>query len=805
VTWSAVHLELGDLRRAAGDLVRARAAFSPDEPVELTFAEGLVAQKACRVVDAIRAYRATIDSGSDDPIVRFKAANNLGELLTEAGRLDEAEATLAFAADLIEGRSNTFAAATATNRGVVAVHRGDLATAQAHFARAREFATAAEVSLVECQLEEVRAARAVGLWRDAVTQLTALVECFDTPGAALLRADAQILLAEAALHIGAADLARRTSLEARDSLARQRRPADRAAAIVLGARAALAVDGDHPARPASLPHGDPARDVLGAAEAAALRRAAAVLAERGELEWAVTAWLELGRVESLRSRQPAAVAAWRRAASLAADAPVLVRASGHLARALAAPSALAARRACAAGLADLDAHRDGVTSTEQRARLAAQGRSLADLALTTLGPRAPARTLFRWFEAGRSIGQVETEVRTADPAVLDDLAALRRLSSPAAMGGVASEPDARARLVERRRLEARLRRRAWSDAVVPSARRPLDLATLVERLGSAALISYGVVGETLIAVTIARGRARRHTVGPVGPAARLARRLSLAARRLTDGRDAGAMVDRVTQEIAELDRIVVAPLAGSPVLGSASELVVIPPLPLAGLPWGSLPSLRSMPVRIAPSARLWADTASTAVDCSSRVDAALIAGPGLPHAEAEVRQLAARRPRATTLASNAATGAAAARALDGATLAHIACHGKLRTDVPLLSALELADGAFTGYDIEQIARPPLVVVLAACETGVLSAPDDDARADLLGFPSILLQRGTRAVIGATVLVPDLDTSTFMLQVHDHLLAGGTTAGALAAARQATDASSPAGLATSIAFSCFGGG
>src|SRR5262249_10944157 len=63
----------------------------------------------------------------------------------------------------------------------------------------------------------------------------------------------------------------------------------------------------------------------------------------------------------------------------------------------------------------------------------------------------------------------------------------------------------------------------------------------------------------------------------------------------------------------------------------------------------------------------------------------------------------------------AATVTSTLQALDGAALAHLACHGHFRSDSPLFSSLELADGPLNVYDLQNLRRPPGIVVLSACD------------------------------------------------------------------------------------------
>ena len=180
----------------------------------------------------------------------------------------------------------------------------------------------------------------------------------------------------------------------------------------------------------------------------------------------------------------------------------------------------------------------------------------------------------------------------------------------------------------------------------------------------------------------------------------------------------------------------------------------------------------------------------------------LVAGPGLPGAEREVRELAERYAGAQVLAGSAATAAAATKALDGSALAHLACHGRFRTDNPLFSSLELADGPLTVYDLEGLEAAPEHVVLSACDSGVSAARPGD---ELLGLLASLFALGTRSVVASVVPVPDLDTRDLMVAFHDEVRAGRPPSGALASAVDAVDPDTPSGFVTRTAFVCFGAG
>jgi CHAT domain-containing protein len=83
-------------------------------------------------------------------------------------------------------------------------------------------------------------------------------------------------------------------------------------------------------------------------------------------------------------------------------------------------------------------------------------------------------------------------------------------------------------------------------------------------------------------------------------------------------------------------------------------------------------------------------------------------------AEAEA---VARVHRVSALTGAGATSAAVMALLSGATVAHLAAHGRLSSENPLFSDIALADGPLMVYDLERLPRVPHTVVLAACESG----------------------------------------------------------------------------------------
>jgi CHAT domain-containing protein len=226
-------------------------------------------------------------------------------------------------------------------------------------------------------------------------------------------------------------------------------------------------------------------------------------------------------------------------------------------------------------------------------------------------------------------------------------------------------------------------------------------------------------------------------------------------------------------------------------------LIVVPGARTYRLPWSAL---HAAPVCIAPSGAMWARSATPVPASAGHV--VLVAGPRLPGAVAEVEAVRRLHDRPTVLTAQAATVAATTDALVGARLAHLACHGRLRSDNPSFSALELADGQLTVHELDRRGIAPTRVVLAACDSAADMTYVGD---ELLGFVSALLARGTRGVVASMVAVGDTESVGLMEQMHRCLAGGRSMPDALHAARAGLDTGDPRQFVNWCSFTAYGAG
>ena len=317
-------------------------------------------------------------------------------------------------------------------------------------------------------------------------------------------------------------------------------------------------------------------------------------------------------------------------------------------------------------------------------------------------------------------------------------------------------------------------------------------------------MEYVLHDGNLLAVTLTAGRCRLHRLAPAAEvephldAAHFGLRRMAADFGSPHGR-AGVRAALGAAGVA-LDRLLAGPLRRE--VGDRPRLIVPTGL-LHPVPWALLPSLAGVSVLVAPSAASWlrAHRRRTGDPARPRRRRVLLAaGPGLDWADSEIHQLARLYPGGHHLTGPHATVDEVTRFLDGADLAHLAAHGRLRRDNPLFSCIELADGPLTVYDLEQLTRPPRVVVLPACHSGRAAVHAGD---ETMGLVSALLALGTETVVATVAPVNDAATTDLMVRMHREMGEGRRPPEALEAARQGVDGDDPAAVAAAGSFACFG--
>lgn len=801
ITRSAVAFECGDADGARNDLVQARRHAGDAVRAEVSFADALLADMVGDVDASVEAYERALDEIEvSRPELEVKARNNLALLLLRRGDGASAERHLRTALRLAETFSPAFAAIVSESFATVAAERGETVEALRRYDEAENRLRNAELPLIDFNLSRARALLGLQLLDEAAQAAAASVSAATsaTGGSAML-AEALVTAAEIALARGLSEAAQHDAASAVEHFRSQRRPGWEAIARLVELRAAV-------------DHRDVDVDLLD--EVAEVEQQ---LAASGNRLAATAAALLQGRAAAAAGAPSRARPALVRARDGAADGPVVLRLRSAVAAASLAEldgDDSAVRRLARDGIAELTDYRAALPSAELRARAAAHGEQLAELGLRSALRSGRSESVWTWLERARAVRVVDDEVRPSELEAAPLLADLRAAEAALASSGHDEPARQQAHARRVRDLEDRIRHADWMRE--HTGRHHADAPTIARlrgvraALGGRVLVQYGILDQRLVAVVVRRSGLRTIDLGAVEPVLTSAAHLTFGLQRMaraSSGPVAEAATAAVTAELARLaDALGVGQIgvdtSGADVSAGSrgtTEVVIAPPTPLMGLPWGALPGLTDVPVRVVPSALAWHQTAAQ-VPRTRRVLA--VAGPGLAAADAEVDEVASCHVGAEVLRGPAATCTAVRSRASGARLVHLACHGRLRSDRPSFSALQLADGPLTVHDLERVREPAHHWVLAACDVGVAGRP---GAADLEGVLAVLFRRGAGGVVAATVAVPDLPTKAYMRALHDALSRGASLATAVRDARLATAAQGPAARAAAVAFSCYGGG
>lgn len=787
-TRASVQLERGAVAGARRDIANARAAADGGAICEIDAQAAIIEDAVGNLAVAAELYRAAIDRGGDAIPVEtaFTLFNNRGRILAQLGDLTGSKDALERAADIATRLGRNKRGYAAHNQAVTALLTGAVPEALRRFDEAERIFLGVDMPLGEHYMERIDAFMTLNLLPEALDVADRAVGQLERAGFQLLVGEARLRRARAKLangdDVGAAHDAEQAALE----LGRHRGPAWRAQALLVRLEARL--------RSAGVQPGDLSQ----------ARRCATTLGVGGFLPEEIDARLVGGRIALALGRVIDARGEFARILDRPRSPVALVELRRCIAAAQLAAldgNTRAVRQWARTGLELLGRFRRSLPTTELRALAAGRGVELVALAVqSALGGGRP-RDVLAWVERGRVLTSLHDPPRQDDQAVAEDFARMREIMDR--QRGVAVDDPQGAAFLRRdqARIEARIQRRLrTTDATLDATDRTASVAQIQERLEDRVLVDLADVGGHLVGVSLCDGRARLFDLGATDAARRELDAMLFALRRLVRARS-NAAVDSarvgINAAVVALDALLVQPMRT--VFRGNRSVVIAPPARLFSVPWHALPTLSSLPVSVVPSATVWLKVMQRE---SQRDGVVLVAGPGLPGAAAEIATIGTLARATRTLAGPRAVVGEVLSALDGAQVAHLACHGTFRADNPSFSSLELWDGPLTVLDLERLRSAPELVVLAACDSGVSEVLPGD---ELLGLTSALLSVGTRAVVASVVPVPDVESTPLMIELHAQLGRGVSVASALAAARTVVDRATPAGLVSALAFGCFGAG
>lgn len=779
-TRAAVRLEIGSVTSATRDLDRAAAIPGLGRSAELDLQRASVLYNVGRLSDAAAVCREVLADPAAPTNIRAKMTSNLALIEVQQGRPAHALQLLDEAEELAMSVGSALVAEFASNRAWVLARAGRLVDGLRQADKAVDLLRAAAMPLGEHYMELADTLLDLRLLPEAAALAQSAAAEYAKHGIGLMGGEAALRVAQIALIAGdyprSADAASRVAAQFR----RQRRPAWVAQAELIAAEAARR-------------SGSATRQHLIRA-----RAAARTLDRLDAIQPAATAHLTAGRIAADLHEVASALSSLRRTWELSRNAPVLLRVQGRLAAAIAAQldgEPASVLRQCRSGLADLRRHRGALASMELRALAGAHGYELGVLGSEVLlGTGSPAH-VFDWLEHVRAAFLVTTDPEP-DDRYGEALGELRTIHDKLA-DAEPTDSDSTALLAQLAALEARIRRAGWSRsaATTRDAGAMPSRPQLRRQLDGRVLVAQAVQHRTgdLFAVLLEPRRTRLVWLAPLTTVTYEADALRFALRQLASSPSpAIAAASRAAADhgLQRLRQLLIHPLGLPPDL----PIVVVPFSRLHALPWSAL---HDGPIEVAPSATLWWRSIRRPAGTAG---VALVAGPGLPGADAEVQLLRQHYPNATILTPPASTTTMVASTLGSVELAHLACHGTLRADNPTFSALQLADGPLTVHELELRGIAPNRVVLASCDAAADTAYVGE---EMLGFVSALLSRGTAGLVASSIQVPDLRTIDLMDELHRQMADGRRMSEALHAARRTIDRSDPAGLATWSAFTAYG--
>lgn len=803
-----VLLQKGSSRAALTQADRAAAGLRGLPAARVLLQRATILHSCGRTAEALEGYQRALPilRRHNDHLHEARLRNNRGVLRLYRGDFDAARQDLVQAAALHRALGNeAHAADVEMNLGLLAARRGDVPEALRRYDEAeatyrRRGLPAPELLLFRCE-----PLLAVGLHHEARETAERAVRELGAAGHRSLLAEALLLLAQAALAGGDVHSARAAARRAMRMFVGQRREGWATAARYVSLRA------------------DESAGVQTPSLRARALRVAESLARMGWHAQELDARLVAARVALLRGNVETVRRELEQAGAARRRGPTELRIRAWYAEALlrlATGDRRGAENAVRAGLRILERQRATLGATELRVHLAGHGSDLATLGLRLAREDGSPTRMLDWTERWRAGALRLRPVRPPDePVLAEALAELRQVSSEVERvllgdGRVARRAPDPTRLVRRKNaLEERVRRlvrRASGSGsdLLASSPEPPSVRELADCLGDRVLVELIEHDDTLLAVTIRDGVTALHRLGRPQVARRALGSLQFALRRLALGHGSPTSLQTTRSTLMRsaerLDAELLAPLRKTL---TDRPLVIVPTGALLALPWTLLPSCTARPISVAPSAAVWLRAAqgSRPRPAPGGERVLLVSGPGLDGAAAEVDALVGAYPGAIQLTGGGATVERALRGLDGVDIAHIAAHGRVRSDNPLFSALDLADGPLTVYDLERLSATPRLVLLPACQSGVSNVLAGD---EIMGLTSALFALGTRTIVATVIPVPDAATHPLMVSLHYALRHGLPPADALTYAQataNAADPDDPSTLATTSGFVCFGAG
>ena len=392
-------------------------------------------------------------------------------------------------------------------------------------------------------------------------------------------------------------------------------------------------------------------------------------------------------------------------------------------------------------------------------------------------------------------------VGTTDAHIIERMRALRdelvwlysRLSEGPA---TATLQRLRARVVTREtelmRLNRRLQPASRSHAFAMGVADPsTETQSLVDQLRrrmrpDTVVLEYFQAGSELVLFVFDRHRLTTYRLGPIAVVLDLVDRFRFQVSKFGLGdaytsQHAQALVASAESILARLYSVLIDPCADD--LANTRQLVIVPHGVLHYLSFHALidptgtPLVERVEIAYAPSAAVLASRyeSSVAAAPGSRRLLVGVADSAVPHVDAEIDALKNLFADSTVMLGQDATEQAFRTEAPAADVIHLASHAVFRQDNPLFSAIKLADGWLSLYDLYRLRLRASLVTLSACETGVNEVLGGD---ELVGLARGFFQAGARSIVVSLWAVNDESTAQLMRAFYTNLDGGPGPAAAM---------------------------
>nr|MBA2276434.1 CHAT domain-containing protein [Chloroflexia bacterium] len=310
-----------------------------------------------------------------------------------------------------------------------------------------------------------------------------------------------------------------------------------------------------------------------------------------------------------------------------------------------------------------------------------------------------------------------------------------------------------------------------------------------------ALVSYMIAGGDLHALVVTPNG--EHACPRLAPATAIddrVQRLHFQLNRALVARDdrrRARLLDDCRRELAGLHDVLLAPLARH--IDLMDQLIVVPfgalhAVPFAALWDGERYQIEHRTVLTAPSASVLPALSARAGRLSDGTPLVV----GVPDTQApamgrEATAIAADLPRARLVLGDAATADRLLTESPGASLIHLACHGRFLPDLPRASGLRLADRWLSVGELHRLRTDAALITLSGCETGKSLVTRGD---ELVGLVRAMLAAGAGSLLVSLWMTHDEVTTATMSRFYGYLESGAARPDALRHAQLDTLASNP---------------